>query len=312
MRATRIALASAALALAASALGAGTAAATFHDVVVREIYPGSAISPGSEYVELQMYASGQQFVGGHAVSFYDGAGAHIGAAKFPSDLKNGVNQATMLVATPAAESEFGVTADLSLAPGLLSPGAGAVCWEAYDCVSWGAFSGSVKPSPGPPAAPGGIPDGMALRRTIAPGCPSLLEASDDRNDSAADFEAVFPSPRPNSAAPTERSCSGSSTGGGSQAGVGRGGSAPQTRLRGRRARRTSDRTPTFRFSSSLRGSSFQCRVDRRRFRRCRSPFTLGRLSLGRHVFWVWARSAAGVVDRSPATFRFRVLRRRRG
>jgi hypothetical protein len=49
-------------------------------------------------------------------------------------------------------------------------------------------------------------------------------------------------------------------------------------------------------------------VDRRRFRRCRSPLTLKRLGFGRHVFRVKAR-AGGRTDRTPAVFRFRVVRR---
>ncbi len=302
------------LATAVSGFAAQAASATFHEIVVRELYPGTVASPESEYVELQMYASGQQFVAGHAVSFYNPAGGQVGSAKFGADVASGANQATILVATPAAEAEFGVAADLSMPPAVLDPSGGAVCWEAYDCVSWGGFAGSVKPSPGAPAAPGGIPDGQALRRTIAPGCASLLEAADDHGNSAADLEAVFPAPRPNSVAPTERPCSGGGGGGGS-GGQGSGGgqgsdAAPQTRLRRHPAKRTGDRTPTFRFTSSARGARFQCKVDRRRYRPCSSPFTPKPLAFGRHSFRVRSRSGSGPVDPTPATFSFRVIGRR--
>jgi hypothetical protein len=309
MRADRRAGTVLAIALAFSAVSAQAAFATFHEIAFREIYPGTGASPGSEYVELQAYAAGQEFVNTHEVSFYSAAGAQLDTAKFTGNVGNGSNQMTILVATPAAEAEFGVTADLAMAPNLLSPAGGAVCWEAFDCVSWGSFAGSLKSPAGSPAAPGGIPDGQALRRTIAPGCASLLEASDDRNNSAVDFEVVFPSPRPNSVAPTEKACS---TTGGGPSGPGAGGKegAPQTILKGKPAKRTRDRTPTFRFRSSEGGATFQCKVDRQAFRACRSPFTAKKLAFGKHTFKVRARDRSGEVDRSPASFSFTVLKPR--
>jgi hypothetical protein len=314
VRTGRRAAAVVALGLAFSALTAQTAFATFHEIVFREIYPGSVAVPESQYVELQMYAAGQNFVGGHFVSFYNAAGTQIGTAKFGGEVKNGANQATILIATPAAALEFSVTADLTMSPGLLSPAGGAVCWEAFDCVSWGNFTGSVSPPPGSPATPGGIPDGMALRRTIAPGCASLLEESDDSNNSSADFEAVFPAPRPNSVAPSERPCGGAGGGGGGGGqngpGGGKGANAPQTSLRGKPAKRTRDRTPTFRFRSNDDSAGFQCKVDGKPFRACRSPFTTKKLSFGKHAFRVRAKSRSGEVDASPALFRFTVLKPR--
>ncbi len=110
-----------------------------------------------------------------------------------------------------------------MAPNQLDPAGGAVCWaETIDCVSWGSFSGSLTSPAGSPATPSGIPDGMALRRTISPGCATLLEPTDDRDNSAADFSPVFPSPRPNSVAPTERACgSGTQQGSGGPSNQGR-------------------------------------------------------------------------------------------
>ncbi len=221
----------------------------------------------------------------------------------------GANQSTILLATPAAEAEFGVVADAPLAAGQLSPSGGAVCWEALDCVSWGSFSGSLPSPAGSPAAPAGIPDGMALRRTISPGCATELEPTDDHDNSAADFSAVFPSPRPNSAAPSEHACpSGGGQAGGAngQGGPGKPG-PPQTSLKGRPPRRTRDRTPTFRFGADERGSSFQCKLDRRPFRACRSPFTTVRLALGSHIFKVRARDGTNLLDPSPASYAFSLI-----
>lgn len=296
-----------ALALACGwlALSAPSASATFHLMSIREVYPGSAAEPGSEYVELQMYASGQTLVAGHVVRTYGASGAITSEDAFGADVANGANQSTIVMATPEAEAHFGITADGALPPsGQLNPAGGAVCWEAIDCVSWGSFSGPLPSPAGQPAAPEGIPDGMALRRTIAPNCPTLLEATDDRDNSALDFSAVFPSPRPNSVAPSEHACSPGSTGyPGATAGT------PQTRITRRPPHRTRDRTPTFRFASGAAGATFLCKLDRGRFRRCRSPFTPRRLSLGRHLFTVEARAPGGALDPSPARYRFAVVRR---
>jgi hypothetical protein len=288
------------------ALWAPAASATFHLMSIREVYPGSLANPGSEYVELQMWAEDQNHVAGHVLRTYDAAGAVTGTDAFPVDVPRGSNQSTMVLATPEAEAELGFLADAGMSPsGQLDPAGGAVCWESIDCVAWGSFSGSL-PSPASPAA--AIPDGMALRRSIAAGCASLLEPTDD-HDSGADFSPAFPDPRPNSTPPSERACSGGAggtAGGGPAAAAG---GTPATALRRKPAKRSSDRTPTFRFGSDEAGASFECRVDKRPFRPCASPFTARALALGRHSFRVRARDDSGQADPSPAAYSFVVLPR---
>lgn len=296
-----------ACALAAMLLNAAPAAATFHLMQIREVYAGSAIAPESDYVELQMWAAGQNQVEGHVLRSYDASGSLTGSSTFPADVPGGANQSTLLLATPQAEAQFGVLADAALS-GSLSPAGGAVCWETIDCVAWGGFSGTLPSPAGSPAAPGGIPDAMALRRTISRGCATALDPADDSDNSAADFAVVFPSPRPNSAAPSEQLCSGSGTTGGPGGGGsgGESGGTINTILRRKPPRQTHDRTPTFRFTASEPGARFECRLDRKPYRRCRSPFTTKPLSAGRHRFQVRARSN-GAVDPTPAVWRFRVL-----
>lgn len=298
--------------------GPPPAAATFHLIKVREVYPGSAAAPTAEYVELQMYAPAQNFVKGHYIDFLDTAGGRVARARFEADLPNGGNQSTLLVATPEAESQFGIVADAPMPGGSIGPAGGAVCWEALDCVAWGGFHSSTPSPSGSPADPGGIPDGMGLRRSIAPSCPTLFEALDDTNGSAADLFDAFPAPRPNSVTPSERACALSSPGD-EKGGTGEGGARTakphrlrlQTRIRRHPRRLTRDRTPTFRFVSNLRRARFLCKLDRRRTRRCRSPFRLHRLRRGRHVFRVAALIPGGAVDRTPAVWTFRVLSRGR-
>jgi hypothetical protein len=311
VKAGRAALTTVALVLLALAVNAPVATATFHFVSVREVYPGSAAAPNAEYVELQMWASDQHFVAGHLVRTYDAAGALTGTDPFPTDVPRGANQSTLVLATPEAEAALGFAADAPMTPsGRLDPSGGAVCWEQIDCVAWGGFSGSLPNPTGTPAV--GVPDGMALRRTIAPGCPTLLEALDDHDDSAIDFAPVFPAPRPNLIAPSERPCGGSSTGGnaGTTGPTEQGHGAPQTTLRGKPPKRSRDRTPTFRFGASEPGARYECKLDRRPFRACKSPFTAKPISPGPHIFKVRARGHDGDADRSPASYGFRVLVKR--
>jgi len=280
------------------------ASATFHEMSVREVYPGSVAEPNAKYVELQMWNNDQNHVEGHVLHTYTSTGAQTDTL-LPSDVPNGANQSTILIGTPQVTTQFGVNVDAELSPSTqLEAGGGAVCWESLDCVSWGSFSHSLPSPAGTPAQ--AIPDGMALRRTISPGCATLLESTDDRNNSAQDFSAVFPSPRPNSVAPTEHACT--SGGGGGGPGNG-GGNAPQTLLKHKPHRRTHDRTPTFRFASDESGVTFQCRIDHGRFRACQSPFTTKHLSGGRHTFAVRARDASGHLDPTPASFAFKVIAR---
>jgi parallel beta-helix repeat protein len=91
-------------------------------------------------------------------------------------------------------------------------------------------------------------------------------------------------------------------------GKGRDRTPPQTRITKGPPGRTHKRTAKFRFVSSEAGSTFQCRIDRRRFRTCRSPKRYRRLKPGKHVFRVRAIDPAGNVDPTPAVRRFRVLR----
>lgn len=306
-------LALVAAAITGSLLAAQPASATFHEMMIREVYPGSVAHLDSQYVELQMWSPGQNFVGGQQIGFYDASGVSLGTATFTHDVSEDANQSTLVAATPEAEAEFGFIADAGLTPGLLNPAGGAVCWESLDCVAWGSFSRSAKSPAGSPAAPAGIPDGMALRRTIEPGCATLLESGDDRDNSAADFTAVFPAPRPNSVSPpSEHACSPQTTVGGTAhpegGSTGAAKKRPQTRIGQGPGHSIRDRTPTFRFASSVAGSIYLCKLDGASFKRCHSPFTAPQLRLGHHVFKVKARVPGGAADPTPARYGFTLVK----
>jgi hypothetical protein len=77
--------------------------------------------------------------------------------------------------------------------------------------------------------------------------------------------------------------------------------APNTRITGAPPATTSSRIARFKFSSTERGSQFQCKPDwKKGWSSCRSPTTYTQLRPGRHTFLVRAVDKAGNLDRTPA------------
>jgi hypothetical protein len=87
--------------------------------------------------------------------------------------------------------------------------------------------------------------------------------------------------------------------------------APQTKIAKGPRKRSSDRTPSFRFHASEANATFTCKIDAKPFRRCPAFWILRRLALGRHRLAVAAVDAVGNVDPTPATRSWRVVRVRR-
>ncbi len=188
-----------------------TASGAFHLMKITEVHEGDGAA--ADYVELQMHADGQRFVSGHYVRTYDAAGGEFVTFEFPSSVANGGNQRTVLLASQGA---IGVAPDFVAPVGNLFPGpSGSVCFldtlpsAGIDCVSIDLTAppaGTPSPVGSPTLFPGGLMPGQTIERTIEPNCSTLLEAADDSNDSATDFSLGAPSPRPNSARPTEHDC----------------------------------------------------------------------------------------------------------
>jgi len=73
--------------------------------------------------------------------------------------------------------------------------------------------------------------------------------------------------------------------------------------------KTKKKRATFEFSGSIAGATFECSLDDGAFAPCTSPHTL-KVKKGKHSFQVRAKDVAGNVDGSPATFGWKVKRRR--
>jgi hypothetical protein len=199
-----------------AALALSATASAYQLNFIRQIHPSN--NPlGGEWVELQMYADGQNVVQEKVIRTFDpsgfpfslyvigtGPGPHPGAP-------NGQNQRTILISSLFTPSP-GVDADFVAPPGDLDMTGedGAVCYTEndpptytpIDCVSYGNFTGNVPA--GTPAVR--TPFESTLERGITRGCPTALDPVDDSNNSSADFALSTRPPRNNSTPPTETVC----------------------------------------------------------------------------------------------------------
>lgn len=278
------------------------ALATFHEMSIREVYPGGA--DNASYVELQMWTAGQNFVGGHHLVAYDANGGVSENFTLPGSVANGANQATILVADTNYPLVFGgkPAPDATDANLNLSPAGGAVCWTEGappDCVAWGNFTGPLPAhlpelKAGSPVSPVGVTAGKALRRSITAGCSTLLDPppTDDSDNSAADFSEGEPNPRNNATAPVEHACP----------------SLPNTVLDTKPANPTKTTSAGFTYHAvPAAEASFECRLDGAVFASCASSGAAypGPLAEGTHNFEVRAVNMAGA-DATPAAYTWTV------
>src|SRR5205807_2463161 len=79
--------------------------------------------------------------------------------------------------------------------------------------------------------------------------------------------------------------------------------APDTSITSQPPDPSNDANPTFAFTSTETGSTFECRIDGGTWSSCTSPDTLSpALGAGSHTFDVRATDQAGNTDSSPATY----------
>lgn len=267
-----------------SLLAVPAANASFHLMKVREVYPAG----DSSYVELQMFSAGEYLVAGHHLVAYNANGSVANDFTLPSNVSpSSPNNATILIADSGYAASFpnGPAPD-EVDSGLnLSASAGAVCWtdgSPPDCVSWGSFTGPFPThvpalTAGSPASPTGVTLGMALRRSIAPGCPTLLEAEDDTDSSLADFSEQTPNPRSNSSPVTEHTCA-----------------APAATIDSKPKTPTSSTSASFTYHSTPAGAEFECKLDSGAFESCDAGgVEYTGLADGGHTFQVRAKSSEG-------------------
>jgi hypothetical protein len=277
---------------------ASSAQADHHLIMVREVHRG--VTSAGDYIVLQMFADGQNVaLQTHYIDILGTDGQAGAEYALPTGMI-GQSQRTILIGnTGVAGADFNNA-------GVAIPTNGAVCYDetngyngtgGLDCVAWGAFDGSIHPlsSPALPLALGGVglAPGQSLVRTIARGCATLLDSADDTNNSDADFALGPPIGRNNAATPTETPCTGTGP--------------PNTKIKKRPKNKSGDDSPTFKFKSTESGSTFKCKLDHKKFHKCKSPKTYHGLDPGKHSFKVEAIDAGGNLDPTPAKDKFKIL-----
>jgi len=159
------------------------------------------------------------------------------------------------------------------------------------------WNGAYQLPPDSPSVDAGDP--------AAGGLPSDFLGAPRPNDGDGDGSAVrdqgmFEYQRPASPA------TGGGAGGAGGSGAGKDGSAPQTTIAKGPGAKLAQGKAKFSFRSSEAGSTFTCKLDKRKPRPCRSPKLYTGVKPGRHTFKVWATDKAGNKDPTPAKKRFRV------
>lgn len=187
-----------ALTFLAASLAALPAEPAFHLMNIVEVFPGTAAAPNAQYIVLQMWSQDQNFVDDHVITVYDRTGAPVATFQFTDNVANGQNQRKILVATAEAADFFDVPADLVMMSASIPVEGGKICFEVWDCVAWGNYA----PVDAAVGTPFKRPDGLALgramiRRLDVAGAPTVLEGTDDTNNSANDFVSGTPAPRNN-------------------------------------------------------------------------------------------------------------------
>jgi type II secretory pathway pseudopilin PulG len=187
---------------------------------ISEVY-SDGTAAHRDFIELQLLADGQSIPGtgnpgGASIqvcnAMHTVCTAHF---LFPADssLPAALSQRTVTFGwedNPSYTPDFTIPANTP-APNLNFPIAGGdACYYTAtnpnlprDCVAWGASTGNA-PSVGTPAP--AMNGALSLTRTEARGCPTLMEAVDDTDDSASDFSLTSPTPRSNFATPSEVKC----------------------------------------------------------------------------------------------------------
>jgi Ca2+-binding RTX toxin-like protein len=87
--------------------------------------------------------------------------------------------------------------------------------------------------------------------------------------------------------------------------------APETTIGSHPKPKTKSRKATFAFSSSEGNSTFLCSYDGKPSTPCTPSFTTPKLKPGRHRFEVLATDSVGNRDQSPATFLWKIVKRKR-
>lgn len=171
------------LGAAALALSAPPARATFHLNEITKVMASYNGDLTIQAVEMRSLALGENMVAGDSINVYDATGAFVASlGRFTGSVPNNAAGARILCATTAFQTTFGITADLTLSPGI-PVGTGQVGFKNVAClVDAIAYGDVVTPKDGTTSA-SALPSRLAyvLVRTVDdatfPTCPLAEDAA---------------------------------------------------------------------------------------------------------------------------------------
>ena len=146
-----------------------------------------------------------------------------------------------------------------------------------------------------------IADGSGNWKATLPtvGAGTLVTATQTVNSATSQLASPLTVP----AEPSGGGGGGANNGGGSTPDT----TAPTVKITKAPKAQSKSTTAKFKFKASEAGSTFQCKLDKGKFKSCKSPKTYKKLKPGKHVFKVRATDKAGNVGK-PATKKFKVLK----
>jgi hypothetical protein len=271
------------------------------------------------FVTQERLTVNDDFAGEQDVYAWSGAGTLLVSVKNSSELVLGPPPPVLEATVPASPSS-------STTPTIVGQaGSGALIkiYKTFDCAGEVVAQGTAEElaSPGltvkTPVGAGSTTSfrGTAEVEGIVSSCSSPISYT--QKDPA-------PPPPPPDEGGNETGDGGGSTGGtggtaGSTSGAGTSGSkgsgggttylTPLPRVTFGPASKTRLRRPTLRFldATGQPGTRFFCKIDKRRWVQCTSPFRLQKLKLGRHVFSLKAVNAVGTAGVTPVKRAFKVV-----
>jgi Tol biopolymer transport system component len=271
---------------------------------------------------LERLTSDDDFTGEEDVYSHSGGGTLLVSVRNNPDLELGPPAPTLTKTSPASPGE-------STEPRVIGQAASGTTVKIYtnpQCSEAPVATGSstLLASPG-------------LQVTVAPGSSTTFWATAEgdgiispcssssvtyRQETATPPPPPPPPPPPTpeptpepTPAPTTGTKSGNQKGGGTRRGSATNGAitfvAPETQVTFGPSFKTRKHRPVFRFidATGQPGTTFHCRVDRRRWAACSSPFKLPKLGDGRHLLRVKGMNALGVWEAAPSKRRFQVVGR---
>ncbi len=157
--------------------------AAFHLNEITKVMAGYNGDATVQAVELQSLALGENFVSGDSINIYGPTGLFVASlGHFTASVANNAVGAHLLCATSAFQATFGITADLTISPGI-PVGTGQVAFQKGTCLVNALAYGDVTTPKNGTTSAAALPSGLAyvLVRTTddatIPSCPLAEDAA---------------------------------------------------------------------------------------------------------------------------------------